>query len=88
MGDVIQSDRPEYTSTGRQASVYLRVDTPNSGGRRPVVTTLLEIDPEGYIPREVGLTADGTPTYVTRPGEYGVWNDSPMTRIPPHARVR
>ena len=51
---------------------------------------LLEVDREGYIPREVGIIPrevgiadDGTPVYVTRPGEYGRWNDSDLPRIPP-----
>ena len=64
--------------------MFLRIaHSPETRGPDSTVTTLLEIDAAGYIPREVGLAPDGHPTYVTRPGEYGVFNDSPMPRTPP-----
>jgi len=67
----------------RSQSVFLRISEVTEGSKDPVVTTLLEIDPDGYIPREIGLAKDGTAVYVTRPGEYGRWNDSPIERAAP-----
>ena len=64
-------------------SVFLRISDVKDDSKHPVVTTLLEIDSEGYIPREIGLAEDGTAVYVTRPGEYGRWNDSPIARAAP-----
>ncbi len=52
-------------------SVYLRIEDQPTSGRDRVVTYLLEIDRDGYIPREIGLAEDGTAVYVTRLGEYG-----------------
>src|SRR5258706_10394903 len=31
-----------------------------------------EVEPGGYVPREVVFDSFGTPTYVTRPGEYPI----------------
>jgi hypothetical protein len=64
-------------------SVYIRFDDHATSGGDRVVTYLLEIDKDGYIPREIGLAEDESPVYVTRLGEYGRWNDSPMPRTPP-----
>jgi hypothetical protein len=64
-------------------SVFLRIPEPEGSGRGRVVASLVEIDREGFIPREIGLAADGTPVYVTRVGEYGIWNDSPIPRAAP-----
>jgi hypothetical protein len=43
----------------------------------------IEIDAEGYIPREVELDDELQPLDITRPGEYGVWNDTPNPPAPP-----
>jgi hypothetical protein len=71
----------------RDTSVFLRIDTSRGGPRRVgnliEVASLIEVDLDGYIPREVGVTADAVPTYVTRSGEYGVFNDSALPRIAP-----
>jgi hypothetical protein len=66
-----------------RASVYLRIKNSGPPAKDGAVATLIEIGPAGYIPREVGVAEDGTPIYVTRPGEYGRFNDSPMPRTPP-----
>ncbi len=75
------ADVPSETEVSRE-SLFLRIDETEFGGNRREVATLVEIVPSGRIPREVGLAADGTPTYVTRPGEYGIWNDSPIPYPP------
>lgn len=74
---------PNDPERGTPQSVFLRITEVKDDSKHPVVTTLLEIDPEGYIPREIGLAEDGTAVYVTRPGEYGRWNDSPIERAAP-----
>jgi len=51
----------------RSQSVFLRISEVTEGSKDPVGTTLLEIDPDGYIPREIGLAKDRTAVYVTRP---------------------
>ena len=84
MSDAPGSNRPEDTAISGTGSVFLRVDHPSAGrGSQQIVATLLEVEADGWIPREVGLAADGTPIYVTRPGEYGVFNDSGMSLVPP-----
>lgn len=64
-------------------SVYLRVTDVDWGKRSRVVASLIEVDAEGYIPREVDVAGDGRPIRVTRPGDYGEWNDSPIPIGPP-----
>lgn len=83
-GRVFAMSEPAEEKSGPEqfASVFLRIELPVSPKDR-VAVTFLEIDPEGHIPREIGLAEDATPVYVTRPGEYGRWNDSPMPRTPP-----
>ncbi len=78
---------PRNPATGleQEGSVFLRIVGVQDRSKVPVAISLIEIDQEGYIPREVGLGEDGTPVYVTRPGEYGRWNDSPMPRTPPRS---
>ena len=78
---MVESNAAE--SSDHTRSVFLRISESENGSRDQVATTLLEIDREGYIPREVGLAEDGRPVYVTRPGEYGRWNDSLGARTPP-----
>ena len=43
----------------------------------------IEIDAEGYIPREIEVDDELQPLDITRPGEYGVWNDTPNPPAPP-----
>jgi hypothetical protein len=74
-------DEPVAAGPHVAESVFLRIDERN-GGPHHEVAFLLEIAADGYIPREVGLAADGTATYVTRPGGYGVWNDAQMEYPP------
>lgn len=62
------------TGNGR-ASVFLRLEEIDAAPDGRLAATLIEVDVEGYIPREVGLAKDGTLLHVTRPGEYGQWND-------------
>jgi hypothetical protein len=64
-------------------SVFLRIDEGTVESRKDTRRTyLIEINADGGIPREIGLAADGHATYVTRPGEYGLWNDSPIPATP------
>jgi hypothetical protein len=42
----------------------------------------IEIDAEGYIPREIELDDERYPLSVTRPEAYGLWNDSQIARTP------
>jgi hypothetical protein len=46
------------------------------------VDSLIEIEADGSISREIDIAADGTPIRITRPGEYGQWNDSPYPPTP------
>jgi hypothetical protein len=50
---------------------------------RPEALSMIEIESDGVIPREISLAADGTPLDITRPGEYGFWNDSAVPLSPP-----
>jgi hypothetical protein len=53
--------------------VYVRVrhgDLPGNPGTSR--TYLIEIQPNGEIPREVGFDRDGSPTFITRPGDYPI----------------
>lgn len=68
------------SASPRSSSVFLRIE---ETGQDQVAATLIEIDEDGDIPREVGVAEDGTPVYVTRPGEYGRWNDSEYERAKP-----
>jgi hypothetical protein len=43
----------------------------------------IEIDAEGYIPREIELDDERRALSVTRLEEYGLWNDSAIARTPP-----
>jgi len=49
---------------------------------------LIEIDDNGYIVREIELDQHGRPVKITRPGEYGMWNDSDLgPRMPPNSEA-
>jgi hypothetical protein len=65
-------------------SIFWRIpnDKPRSKRDRQAVS-MIEIEADGRIPREISLAADGSPLDVTRPGEYGFWNDSPIPLSPP-----
>lgn len=66
-----------------RGSVFWRIPNvdPDKGDRE--AESQIEITAEGYVPREVLLGDDGTPLDITRPGEYGIWNDSPIPLSPP-----
>jgi hypothetical protein len=65
-------------------SIFWRIpnDKPRSKRDREAMS-MIEIEADGAIPREISLAADGTPLDITRPGEYGFWNDSPIPVSPP-----
>lgn len=48
----------------------------------------VEVDHEGYIVREIEFDTEGQPVKITRPGEYGMWNDSDLgPRVPPDSEA-
>ena len=49
------------------------------------VESLIEIQADGSVLREVDIATDGTPIRITRPGEWGVWNDDPYPPTPTDA---
>jgi hypothetical protein len=47
---------------------------------------LIEIDRDGYIVREIEFDFEGAVIAITRPGEYGMWNDSDLgPRVAPYS---
>jgi hypothetical protein len=80
-----ETDEPKaLEQIDEKPSIFWRIpnDEPRRKGDREAVS-MIEIDADGWIPREISLAADGTPLDITRPGEYGVWNDSPIPLSPP-----
>ena len=65
-------------------SIFWRIpnDKPRWKRDRQAVS-MIEIEADGGIPREISLAADGSPLDITRPGEYGFWNDSAIPLSPP-----
>ena len=53
-------------------SVFVRVTPEVDASSTDLRTYLVEIEPNGYVPREVGLDSEGNPTFITRPGEYPI----------------
>ena len=51
---------------------------------RKAIEWLIEIDPEGFVLREIEFDSAGRVSKITRPGEFGMWNDSQLgPRVPP-----
>ena len=74
---------PERRDASTNGSVFLRIPMSERTRRGRIVACLLELDSEGYIPREIDVIEGDVPVRVTRPGEYGQWNDAPMPRVAP-----
>ena len=64
-------------------SVFWRIPNRRRKSGERTAEWWIEIDAEGYIPREIELDDKGLPLRVTRPEQYGLWNDSPIPRTPP-----
>lgn len=65
-------------------SIFWRIPNRGPRSRRDrEIEFMIEIEADGTIPREVSLGAGGKPLDITRPGEYGTWNDSPIPLSPP-----
>ena len=79
------SDEPTTRETiDAQPSIFWRIPDDKLGWKRDRQTvSMIEIEADGGIPREISLAADGSPLDITRPGEYGFWNDSAIPLSPP-----
>ena len=82
---VTKPDEPTTLGqTDDKPSIFWRIPNDKPRWKRDrEAESMIEIEADGGIPREISLAADGTPLDITRPGERGFWNDSAIPLSPP-----